>query len=116
MIVDEQEKSPPYPMASDSRSRSVISEMQEIRQAEAQVRPFVGAVDGATSAAGVYRVALRRLGERFDGFENSLPGLKKLFEVSRGVPPAIAMDQAQTEALEQRFPHINRLHTGGRVR
>jgi hypothetical protein len=102
--------------ATDSRPLSAVREIQQIRFAESHVRPFVGAVDGASSVAAVYRTALRRMNVTFDGMENSAAALKVVFDLSRGAPPAIAMDQAQTEALEQRFPHINRLHTGGRVR
>lgn len=84
------------------------------REAERAVRPYVGelAMDGATSAAGVYRKALSLLGvEGVDKIDASAlplvlkhaarPGARR--EVSLGMDSAAAAD------FHARFPHAARL-------
>ena len=89
---------------------AVIQEMQNIRLAEDAVAPVVGAITGMTSASGVYKEALTRLGVDHAGVTDTF-SLSRIFEVarSRGHKPQVAMDSASLTRFKEKFPNADRL-------
>jgi hypothetical protein len=79
------DKGRPRPGAMDSNS--LLRSVHATIAAQAHVEPIVGSVN-ASSAAGVYRVALKRLGNDSAANISNVPALKKIFDLSRRNPPA----------------------------
>lgn len=87
--------------------------MRELREAEEDVRPYVGKLAQAhDSAEGVYRTALKALNVNVDGVH---PSALKVILHSQPKPnsniktAAVAMDSASAKEFAERFPHANRL-------
>lgn len=91
----------------------VRKNMRELREAEEDVRPYVGKLAMAhDSAEGVYRTALKALNVNIDGVH---PSALKVILHSQPKPnsnvktAAVAMDSASAKEFAERFPHANRL-------
>ncbi len=89
-----------------SMDTSIIAEMQKIRAAEAAVEPIVGPVIGMDSASGVYREALKRLGQPTNGVHPT--ALRLVFETAcrrRGAGISMAVDSKAANGFAKRYPN-----------
>lgn len=90
---------------------SVIARLNAARQAERDVRPFVGDVFGMDSAEAIYKFALDKIGVDTKGVHPSAyPALLKLAPVPGSQPRArMALDAAGAKSFNERFPHAARI-------
>jgi hypothetical protein len=89
---------------------AIIRKLHAVQIAQDIVRPYAGLVDSATSANGVYREALRRLGHDV----SDLPGAaaKAMWPILRDQDKRsrrIAMDGQLQEDIATKFPGVAKL-------
>jgi hypothetical protein len=99
-------------IAADAQSKAIAA-MSAIRQAERDVRPYVGEITVALdSAAAVYRLALDAAKVDLTGVhESAFPALVKMLPLpDKGARPVlVALDAATADAVTKRFPNAARL-------
>lgn len=95
--------------------RNTIKRMSDIRQAEEEVRPLIGAVVAQDSAAAVYKLALDAAGVDLEGVHPSayrtLVQMQAKNATAKPVP-RIAQDAKANDDFAKRFPTAGKLKRG----
>lgn len=83
-----------------------VTEMQNIRAAEDEVRHLVGPVPGQNRASDVYKAALQRLGHKVDGIPPDVMArtFRLVVSTTGGKPKRMAQDSAADASFAKRFP------------
>lgn len=95
--------------------RNTIKRMNDIRQAEEEVRPLIGAVVAQDSAAAVYKLALDAAGVDLEGVHPSAyRALVQMQAKNATVKPAprIALDAKANDDFATRYPSAGKLKRG----
>lgn len=94
-------------LAMDAAKRSAVAEVQAIAEAQARVQPVVGPVLGQDSAAGVYKVALQRMGVATGELHPCAMRTVFLVHARNGARQPLAADAAATASYATMFPGVS---------